>query len=377
MDRRAAASEATRLRILEATVALHGERGAAATRWTDIAERADVAIGTVYRYFPGYDELIPACTGFGTARLKPPTPEIFGRATSVGGRVTALVRESFSYWERANPWIQHSECDRRAIPAVEAFNRRQEARFEDLVRAALGPLARRRRVVDTTVVLSGFSSWAAYHARGVPTTESAAHVTELLAGWLGEAAMATRIADSSAQPLRRVNMATVEAMKLTVEPGESRGKSFHDGGIGVLFKIFGRETGDALAVVEHPIDPRRLVPPHTHADVDEYSYVLEGEIGARIGDRVISASRGTYVLKPRGIMHTFWNATDRPARILEILSPAKFERFFEEMGELVKSHSPETPEKLAALASVHGATMSMDWVAELKSAYGLKLVGEP
>jgi len=78
-------------------------------------------------------------------------------------------------------------------------------------------------------------------------------------------------------------------------------------------------------VVEHPIDPHRLVPPHTHSDTDEYSYVLEGEIGARIGDRIVTARVGTYVLKPRKVMHTFWNATDRPARILEILSPAKFE----------------------------------------------------
>jgi quercetin dioxygenase-like cupin family protein len=172
-------------------------------------------------------------------------------------------------------------------------------------------------------------------------------------------------------------MATVESMQLTIKPGENRGKSFHDGGIGVLFKIYGKETGGALAVVEHPVDPHRLVPPHTHSDIDEYSYVLEGEIGAKIGDRIISATPGSYVLKPRGIMHTFWNATDRPARILEILSPAKFERFFEEMGDLLKSPGPQTPERLAALAAVHNTTMSMDWVAELKSTYGLKLLGEP
>jgi quercetin dioxygenase-like cupin family protein len=172
-------------------------------------------------------------------------------------------------------------------------------------------------------------------------------------------------------------MATIETMRLSVEPGENRGKSFHEGGLGVLFKIFGAETGDALSVVEHPVDPHRLVPPHTHSDVDEYSYVLEGEIGARIGDRVISASPGTYVLKPRGIMHTFWNATNRPARLLEILSPAKFERFFEEMGELMKSPGPDTPQRLGALAATHQTRMSMEWVAELKSTYGLKLLGEP
>jgi AcrR family transcriptional regulator len=195
MDRRAAASEATRQRVIEAASALHGERGAAATRWADIAERADVALGTVYRYFPGYDELIPACTGYGLATLKPPTPEIFGRATSVGARVTALVRESFSFWGRAYPWMRHRECDRRAIPAVQAFHRTQEARFEGLVRTALGPLARRQRVLVATVSLSGFSSWAALHDHGVPTADAAALVTEILARWLGDAAMAARVAD--------------------------------------------------------------------------------------------------------------------------------------------------------------------------------------
>jgi AcrR family transcriptional regulator len=195
MDRRASASEATRQRVIEAASALHGERGVAATRWADIAERADVALGTVYRYFPGFDELIPACTSHGLGILKPPTPEIFGRATSVGGRVTALLHESFSFWERSYPWMRHRECDRRAIPAVQAFYRQQETRFEGLVRTALGPLARRKRVVDATVSLSGYSSWASFHERGVATAEASTLVTELLARWLGDAAMERRVED--------------------------------------------------------------------------------------------------------------------------------------------------------------------------------------
>jgi AcrR family transcriptional regulator len=194
MDRRAAASEATRLRVVEAAVALHGERGAAATRWSDIAERADVGLGTVYRYFPSYNELLPACTSHGLARLGPPTPQIFEGASSVGRRVTVLVHESFGFWERASSWIRHGECDRRTIPAAEAFYREQEAGFEVLVRAALGPLARRRQVVDTTVILSGFSSWAAFHDRGVATTAAATLVTEVMARWLGKTAMATKLA---------------------------------------------------------------------------------------------------------------------------------------------------------------------------------------
>ncbi len=172
-------------------------------------------------------------------------------------------------------------------------------------------------------------------------------------------------------------MTTVQAARLTVEPGERRGKSFQEGGIGVLFKIYGAETGGSLAVVEHPIDAHRLVPPHTHSDTDEYSYVLEGEIGARIGDRVLRAPVGTYVFKPRAIMHTFWNATDKPARILEILSPAAFERFFEAMSDLFTKPSPDMPERLSALAASYNSPLSFDWVPELKSKYGLKLLGEP
>jgi quercetin dioxygenase-like cupin family protein len=172
-------------------------------------------------------------------------------------------------------------------------------------------------------------------------------------------------------------MAIAENRQLTVEPGENRGKSFDLGGFGVLFKIFGSETGGALAVVEHTVHPHRLVPPHTHSDVDEYSYVIEGEMGARIGDRVVTAGPGTYVLKPRGIMHTFWNATDKPVRLLEILSPAKFEKFFEAMGDLMKHPGPDTPQQLGVLAAAHQNTISMEWVAELKSTYKLKLLGEP
>ena len=46
------------------------------------------------------------------------------------------------------------------------------------------------------------------------------------------------------------------------------------------------------------------------------SYVLSGEIGVRIGDRDYVAGPGSYVFKPRGIPHTFWNAGPPPARPL-------------------------------------------------------------
>ena len=128
-------------------------------------------------------------------------------------------------------------------------------------------------------------------------------------------------------------------VKTMVEPGE--GASVWLGGIGVDFKIPSELTGGAFSIVEHPLEPGRLIPPHIHYREDELSYVVRGEIGVRIGDRDYVAGPGSYVFKPRNIPHTFWNPGPEPARLIEIISPAGFERFFAELGELAASCPPE------------------------------------
>src|SRR5215212_1219526 len=105
--------------------------------------------------------------------------------------------------------------------------------------------------------------------------------------------------------------------------------------LGIRFMIGGEETQDNFALVEHPIGPRALAAPmHTHEREDEYTYVLEGEIGFQIGEEVLVARPGDLVFKPRGVPHAFWNAADEPARALEIISPAGFERYFAELAPL-------------------------------------------
>jgi quercetin dioxygenase-like cupin family protein len=115
------------------------------------------------------------------------------------------------------------------------------------------------------------------------------------------------------------------------------GKSVWLAGMGVDYKISGEQTGRAFSVVEHPIEPGRLVPPHTHTREDEFSYVLEGEIGMRVSDEVVTATPGCYIFKPRGIPHTFWNASAQMGRLIEIISPAGFEQFFLELADLFRA----------------------------------------
>jgi quercetin dioxygenase-like cupin family protein len=164
--------------------------------------------------------------------------------------------------------------------------------------------------------------------------------------------------------------------KIVVEPGE--GASVSLGGVGVDFKIPAEMTDGAFAIVEHPVEPGRLVPPHIHYREHELSYVLRGEIGVRIGDRDHVAGPGSYVYKPLGIPHTFWNAGPQWAHLIEFIWPAGFEQFFAELGALTASCPPdELPERRAALAREYDHHfVHPEWIPELTARYGLRLLGE-
>ena len=112
--------------------------------------------------------------------------------------------------------------------------------------------------------------------------------------------------------------------------GPQDGKFVDLGAVGVRFLAWAEETGGGCSIVEHPIPPRTLVAPlHKHSREDEYSFVLEGRMGAQLGDDVVYAEAGDFVFKPREQWHTFWNAGDGPCRILEIISPGGFEHLFD------------------------------------------------
>jgi gentisate 1,2-dioxygenase len=117
-------------------------------------------------------------------------------------------------------------------------------------------------------------------------------------------------------------------------------------------------------------------PLHRHMREDEYSYVLEGRVGALLGDDVLIASPGDLVFKPRHQWHTFWNAGDEPARILEIISPAGFERFFDELVDLGGVTQTE-PHTLADLCARYELEMDPESVPGLVERFQLRFPGDP
>jgi mannose-6-phosphate isomerase-like protein (cupin superfamily) len=158
----------------------------------------------------------------------------------------------------------------------------------------------------------------------------------------------------------------------------SEGKSVRLGGLGVVYKLLGAETGGSFALVEHPIEPHTLAAPlHLHHNEDEYSYVLEGEVTVLVGERVIQAAPGTLIVKPRGIFHTFLNAGTIPARVLEIIAPAGFEGYFEEVAELAATGVPPDDPRRIMLGQKYNIEFDRSRIMELVQKYNLKLPGSP
>ena len=162
-----------------------------------------------------------------------------------------------------------------------------------------------------------------------------------------------------------------DASQGTRNLGPSDGRLVDLGSIGARMMAWTEETGGGFSLVEHPMPPRHLAAPlHKHSREDEYSYILEGRMGAILGDEVVYAEAGDFVFKPREQWHTFWNDGDEPARILEIIAPGGFEHFFDELGDLVAAGAPD-PANLGDLSARYGLEMRPETVPAICEEHGL------
>ena len=134
------------------------------------------------------------------------------------------------------------------------------------------------------------------------------------------------------------------------------------GGVEALLHVTGQTSGGLVTVVEHPMAPGSLIEPHTHEREDEYSWILTGSIGMLLGQEEFTATPGSLVAKPRGVMHAAWNAGPEPASFLEVIAPAGFENFFLRVAEIFSGPAEPPAEELEGLARSYGLTFHMDMV---------------
>jgi quercetin dioxygenase-like cupin family protein len=103
----------------------------------------------------------------------------------------------------------------------------------------------------------------------------------------------------------------------------------------IMHKVTAGASGGSLKIEEWGLPPGQMIPPHTHAREDECSYVLEGEMKCYVGGEIVLARQGSYVIKPRGMAHAFYNSGARTVRVMEIITPGSaFESYFDEYEEI-------------------------------------------
>ena len=167
-----------------------------------------------------------------------------------------------------------------------------------------------------------------------------------------------------------IQMPRADARLKVVQPGEGDRGGLAPG-VGVIFKIDGRDAGGALSIVEHTFEVGALVPPHVHTREDEYSIVLDGEIGFRSEDQEAVLGAGGYIIKPRNQVHAMWNAGSVPARMIEVISPPGFEDFFRDLVEITAVRRPE-PQEVAGLGDRYGLPFERPaWLPDVIERYGL------
>ena len=138
-DRRKAATEETRRRIVDSTVSLHAEYGAIATTYAMIAEHADVAIPTVYNHFPTLGDLLTACTGQAAAHAPSIGPEIFAGLDDLDSRLRALLDALFAQYDYYAPWLRWTLHEAHVLPVLAAWLHQADDQRRQLITHALEP----------------------------------------------------------------------------------------------------------------------------------------------------------------------------------------------------------------------------------------------
>ena len=185
MTKRAEAVARTRRRIVDATRELHSEQGIAATSWDDIAARAGVGVGSVYRHFPTLDELIPACGEITMQVIALPDPAtvaaLFSHATEPAERIERLVGEAFAIYERGAPELRAIRREADAHPRVAQDRDQLDASLSALADTALGPLDATQQDRAVTRALIDLNTWEALRDQGLEPAESVAAISDMLA----------------------------------------------------------------------------------------------------------------------------------------------------------------------------------------------------
>lgn len=147
-------------------------------------------------------------------------------------------------------------------------------------------------------------------------------------------------------------------------------------------KISHDQTGGQISCVEVDLAPRQMgPPPHVHYELDEIMRVTEGTVSLLEGDKVVEVSAGGWHFRPRGVVHTFWNGHDAPAKFIDIYPGTQdFAHYLEELSQLgadmhnegVNPFAPENITRFKTLDQRYNHEVFYDQMPAFLEKYGPK-----
>ena len=137
------------------------------------------------------------------------------------------------------------------------------------------------------------------------------------------------VADFSGPAEARV-LAAGEGLRLRSGPGRD-----------LIFKVTGDDTRGAFDYFIVEVAPRGGPPLHVHHHQEETIHVVKGHFKIRIGEQTFVCAEGGFAYLPAGLPHAFLNLTDEPGEVVVVYVPGGGHRFYEELGPLSRSESPD------------------------------------
>lgn len=172
--KRADAQAETRRRIVEAAIALHQDKGIAATSMRDIAEKAGVGTVTVYRHFGSEDEVVAACSGLYMDRNPLPDPEAWRGINDPEARLRRALAETYAYHRRTAPMFDSVLDEVRGGPVGEAYAAHWRQAASVLRDAWPSPMREDPALGAALSLMLRFETWRALTVEGGLSDDEAA-----------------------------------------------------------------------------------------------------------------------------------------------------------------------------------------------------------
>ncbi len=173
---RAAQEQATRARVVEAAIELHGTVGPARTTISAIAEQAGVRRATVYRHFPDERSLFMGCSGAWRDRHPVPDPATWSAIADPAARVEAALGALYAWYEEAEPMLSALLRDIEAMPIIaelQAGRLAYLAEIEDGLASGWGVRGKAAKRLRATIgVALDFFTWRTLDQRGLGRAEA-------------------------------------------------------------------------------------------------------------------------------------------------------------------------------------------------------------